>query len=184
MTSLYEIVASVASVSRDAFAAAQAGPYLLRQLAAADDTPQWTFKTQTLPSHSVERFREIAHAGSVVPEALSGYEALAIVKSASNPWPNRISLGRARNNDIVILDPSISKLHAHFVRNEQGVMTVADVGSSNGTQVRGQPLTRGQVAELTSGDTVVFGAVSLRYYDAHGLYDYVAQFLGRAGSSG
>lgn len=179
MATLHEIVVLVRSLSREAFVADQSTDFLLRRIEKVDDDQQWTFKTQTMPARSLDRLRAMATPGEQIPAALSCYEVFPLVKSAHNPWPNRISLGRARNNDIVILDASISKLHAHFVLGPAGRMTVTDAGSSNGTQVNGRRIERGQVAELGPGDTLVFGGVALRYFSPAALFDFVGELLGR-----
>src|SRR5688572_2339918 len=41
------------------------------------------------------------------------FEVLALKKAPGNPYPDRISVGRARNCDVVMRDPSVSKLHGH-----------------------------------------------------------------------
>ncbi len=47
------------------------------------------------------------------------YRVFSMVKAARNPWVERISVGRARNNDIVLPHKSVSKLHAHFTKDDQ-----------------------------------------------------------------
>lgn len=70
-------------------------------------------------------------------------------------------LGRDPNNEIVIMDPEVSRRHARFVLTGTDY-SVEDLGSTNGTLVRGirvQSLT-----PLTSGDIVAIGErVSLVY---------------------
>ena len=43
------------------------------------------------------------------------YELHALSKSPRNPWTDRILIGRAANNDVVLLNPSVSKVHAYLV---------------------------------------------------------------------
>jgi hypothetical protein len=54
--------------------------------------------------------------------------------------PDRISLGRARNCDIVLRDPSVSKLHAHFRVKDDGKFDLVDRLSENGTEINGARL--------------------------------------------
>jgi DNA ligase (NAD+) len=49
-------------------------------------------------------------------------------------FPDRITIGRTSNNDVVINDSSVSRLHA-YVRREGDKWVVADAGSKNGTKL-------------------------------------------------
>ena len=71
----------------------------------------------------------------------------------------RVSVGRATNNDIVIRDDSVSKLHAWFARGEEGNIYVADAGSRNKTMLNGVAIPLQSPEETNSGDTIRFGAV-------------------------
>ncbi len=93
-----------------------------------------------------------------------------ITKSAKSPYLDRVSVGRARNSDVVIRHASVSKLHAHF-REENGTLTVTDVGSHNGTRIDGVALAAHQPAPLAAGTLVVFGRVPARVVRAAGAYD-------------
>jgi FHA domain len=96
-----------------------------------------------------------------------------LVKKAGNPYPDRISIGRARNCDVPIADPSLSKLHAH-VRPEGGAWVLVDLGSQNGTFVAGKALRPNEPVPLRAGDEVTFGVVRGRVFDAAGLFDALA----------
>ena len=63
-------------------------------------------------------------------------------------------VGRGPNADVVIDDSAISRRHASFVRSEAGKFTVSDLGSTNGTFVRGRAI---QLVALSSGDRVQLG---------------------------
>jgi hypothetical protein len=93
-----------------------------------------------------------------------------ISKRATGPFQDRISVGRARNSDIVIRHASVSKLHAHF-RSGDGGLTLTDVGSHNGTKIQGTPLTPHRPEAVRPGMTLVIGAVTARVLDAKSAYD-------------
>ncbi|HMI88119.1 MAG TPA: FHA domain-containing protein [Polyangiaceae bacterium] len=71
----------------------------------------------------------------------------------------RVSVGRAINNDIVIRDDSVSKVHAWFARGEEGNIYIADAGSRNKTLLNGVALPLQSPEETTGGDAIRFGAV-------------------------
>jgi pSer/pThr/pTyr-binding forkhead associated (FHA) protein len=102
----------------------------------------------------------------------SHVEILEIKKAPTNPYPDRISIGRARNCDVVLKDPSVSKLHAHFLIRRAGSELV-DLGSQNGTCVNGAPLDRDRAHSLRFGDVLLFGNLAAKFVDAALLYDLV-----------
>lgn len=70
------------------------------------------------------------------------------------------TVGRGDGMDIVLEDPSVSRLHAELVRRGDYVY-VTDLGlSTNGTRVNGRPVGR---RTLLEGDVVSFGAARLRF---------------------
>jgi predicted component of type VI protein secretion system len=79
---------------------------------------------------------------------------------ASMPPAGRLVVGRAVECDVTLTDPTISRRHAEL-RNggDAGAMFVRDLGSRNGTFRNGKRI---DVAELHAGDSVTFGAVTLR----------------------
>ena len=75
---------------------------------------------------------------------------------------DRSSLGRATTNDVgVLLDPTVSRLHAVIERYPTG-FSIRDLGSANGTFVNGEPV-RGE-ARLRTGDEVRLGNSQLTFY--------------------
>ena len=68
-----------------------------------------------------------------------------------------ILVGRAPPADLVVEDMTISRQHARFTYRD-GQVTVEDLGSRNGTWVRGMRVPN---AELRSGDDVRLGGVAL-----------------------
>ena len=69
------------------------------------------------------------------------------------------TLGRHKNNDIVITDPKVSSFHARIDRTPDGFVLV-DLKSRNGSYVNGQ---RVETARLRTGDEVRMGAARLLY---------------------
>jgi len=89
-----------------------------------------------------------------------------------------ITIGRARNSDVVIPDASISRFHA-FVREGDGsVWKLLDAGSTNGTTVNGANVPQqnvGEAVELKTGDNVRFGQVELTFLNTRALLAFISR---------
>lgn len=68
------------------------------------------------------------------------------------------SVGRSRDRDIFLVDPSVSRSHAELEMRRDSLI-VRDLDSSNGTFVNGE---RVQVRTLAVGDIVAFGKTEMR----------------------
>jgi hypothetical protein len=73
-----------------------------------------------------------------------------------------ISLGRAVDNDIIMNDKGVSRLHCILVR-EHGLWWIEDTGSTNGTVVNGLVI-KGR-HPLRSGDHVQVGEATLLFHE-------------------
>lgn len=136
------------------------------------------------------RFRgddELAEAGAdtlTVDSAVSGDETLPhgklpmhdvelevfpLIKKPGASFPDRITIGRTPNNDIVVPDHSISRLHA-YIRHGNGWF-VADAGSKNGTWLGGAQLAARRERALESKTILRLGDVDLTFYLSIDLYE-------------
>ncbi|MGH8242140.1 MAG: FHA domain-containing protein [Steroidobacteraceae bacterium] len=71
----------------------------------------------------------------------------------------RVNIGRTRDNDLRIVDPTVSRLHAMLtVRNGEAMLV--DANSRNGIFLNGIQV---RYARLDDGDLVTFGTVRFRY---------------------
>src|SRR4029077_8201407 len=75
------------------------------------------------------------------------------------------SIGRHPDNTIQILDRIISKEHAQISRTPDGRYMLRDLGSLNGTYIRGE-----RVGEqiLNDGDEIALGSTRLLYVEQKG----------------
>jgi hypothetical protein len=100
---------------------------------------------------------------------------VALKKKASSFW-DYITLGRATTADIAVDDPAVSNVHAHFmIDDDEGRVSVQDVGSSNGTFINRQPMHPHTPATLASGDCVRFGQSIFYYVSSRMLKELIAK---------
>src|SRR5258706_2244151 len=99
-----------------------------------------------------------------------------VEKSDRNPYADRISIGRSGTCDIVVRQPSVSKLHAHFVRQDRG-WAIRDANSRNGVAVNKGRIDVTPPAPPALCDTITIGTLDAKVLDARGLYA-----LGRRGA--
>jgi hypothetical protein len=71
-----------------------------------------------------------------------------------------ITLGRGKDNDIVLLEHGVSRQHARIQQTPQGWM-LTDLGSTNGTSVNQQRIPAYEAHLLHPGDRVAIGAAIL-----------------------
>ena len=108
----------------------------------------------------------------------SGFLVFEVRSTGRCPFPNMISVGRTRNNDIVISDVSVSKFHAFFTRGRDGLLYLQDAGSRNGTAVgtvavpgrEGKPIQIGTFADLR------FGSVEMTFLMVNVFRKFVVRF--------
>ena len=75
-----------------------------------------------------------------------------------------MSIGRLPGNSVVINDPDISRRHC-VIEKWEGVYSIYDLGSRNGTKVNGS---RVQRTELRSGDVITIGSTIIKFVEGAG----------------
>ena len=70
-------------------------------------------------------------------------------------WEN--SVGRSKRSDIVVNDPSVSRIQGTLTRDDRGRWKFMDAGSSNGTRIKDKVLKRGQFEYIEPGDSIYMG---------------------------
>lgn len=120
---------------------------------------------------SVRELVTIGKVSASIPQAASAQAMasgmLEMIDGAESNWQQGTqfaldyytTVGRNPENSIAINDGFVSGSHAEISFN-QGAWWLLDLGSTNGTQVNGQPV-QGKV-QLHQGDIVSFGRVHLR----------------------
>ncbi|WP_455907114.1 FHA domain-containing protein [Streptomyces niveus] len=71
-------------------------------------------------------------------------------------------IGRALENELVVSDLQVSRLHAEFTSTPDGRYQIRDLGSHNGTYVNGQPMHKSGTALIGPNDIVGVGHSTFR----------------------
>ena len=97
-------------------------------------------------------------SGQLAPEVLRDlYYVLPLRKRSEAAFLRSVSVGRARNHDIVLRHRSVSKFHGSIELDDEGRLFVRDANSSNHTFVNGRQVSERE--ELHAGDALQFGSV-------------------------
>jgi len=96
-------------------------------------------------------------------------EVYPLAKKAGASFQDRITIGRTSNNDVVLNDTSVSRLHA-YIRRDGQTWIVADAGSKNGSWLRGAQLDARREVVLPSRALLKLGEVELTFYTAADLF--------------
>ncbi len=166
MARLETLIPAALTRSRMEFITEHLGFHLLKPPTAGDVSP--------LEYETIQACGPDGVPPSVIVPSSKGWQSTPIVKRQGNPYPERISVGRALNCDIVLRFAVVSKLHAHFSQTLDGHLQMWDLGSANGTWHNGRRTGVGERVRLTRGDLLSFGGVHCEIVDAGGLYELVS----------
>lgn len=168
MDNVFEFLDDALRLRADHFALKHGGLYLLKPPTASDQgwDEDIDFKTGVLSTSS-----EPAADLGLDPTFAGTWRISVIRKRPGNPFPDRISIGRARNCDVVLRLSFVSKLHAVVLQRPDGSFALVDQGSANGTCHNGRKLDKGDPAPLNPGDKLEFGSLGVQLVDAAMLYE-------------
>lgn len=125
-------------------------------LELADEMPRYETHVEDMLQAPQIEAAIAARSEPRVRRYLIGLDMVGSVYEITLP---RINIGRTRDNDLRVVDPTVSRLHAVLkVRGQE--ITVIDANSRNGIFVNGIQL---RYAKLEDGDALTFGAVRFRY---------------------
>lgn len=128
------------------------------------DTPSATTDTSRFEVGDLKSTQEFV-ASPFAAIAKGNSLAVRVTKTDRNPFEGWISLGRAGNNDIILTEPCVSKLHMIITPLNEGTWTIHDNASTNGTQINGLPLPPQEPRPLQNGDSLWIGGVSAIFVD-------------------
>lgn len=159
----------LAALGRDEFLAASAAAALVRYRPMHAGSAESFEQTLTM-DEARETVEETLTHGKVELAGQLELEVYPLVKKPGASFPDRITIGRTGNNDIVIPDHSISRFHAYVKKSGDGWL-VADAGSKNGSWLRGHALEARRERPLPSRGVLRLGDVDLTFYVARDLYE-------------
>lgn len=160
-------------VDRDAFLSKNAHPFLLG-LFLPQESSRSRFATL-----SGDTRRETGEPAGRVPRPVPQSEVIPLKKRAGVSFADKITVGRTQNNDVVIRDLLVSKLHGFFTVSDDGTASFTDSGSSNGTTVDGVTAPPFEQVPLRNGSTILFGTrAAYLFLTADELYTRLQDSLG------
>jgi len=153
-------------LGRSDFLAAAAPAALVRYRSEMTDETPWPSAATLSIDEEIEE--TLPHGKDWAPGDVE-FELYPVAKKPGASFPDRITIGRIGNNDIVIPDPSVSRLHA-YVRRDGAQWLVADAGSKNGSWLTGEALDARRERALPSKAILRLGEVDVTFYVASDLY--------------
>ena len=128
-----------------------------------------SFDTQRIGVETIQLMRASLEELAELLGAWAHKWMIAALEKRTDTFPDRISIGRASQSDVVLKLPFISKLHAHLFVGDDGLVEIVD-RSSNGIRLDGEPIGRDQRTPISLGQTVSFGPLEVELHDGTSLY--------------
>lgn len=98
-----------------------------------------------------------------------GNIVVPLIRTHRHSLDSKITVGRARMNDVVIRSKWISKVHAAFEISPDG-LRIVDMGSRNGTKLNNRPISKkNNPIRVSPGDVITFWRYSFEYLDTDAL---------------
>lgn len=161
---LLEHVRRLSGIPRNEFVRAHPSPVIVRH-------------TSPMARHETDVFGTVdldfLDRDSPMPAALPAMGAIEVRKRQRNAFADMITVGRTRNNDIILQEQGISKFHAWFSAGAQpGQWKIADGGSRNGTYLNDRRLEYGVPSPLSNGGRLAFTRkAEFVFYTPEGFYE-------------
>lgn len=143
-------------------------PFLVVRYSPPDDPEEVELQTVETQLEDFSPEKERKPIIKVVP----------LVKTQRNAFKSKITLGRARNNDLILRASKVSKIHAAFVVGKDK-WRLLDMGSVNGTVVNGDRIEKNQSVELNNGDLITFWRFVFEFQDLDSFVDILRKFAKR-----
>ena len=113
-------------------------------------------------------------SGSAAPGPSTAGEVTPVTKRGET-FLSQIGVGRARNVDICLPLPRISKYHGYFTKQDNGTYTITDAGSTNGISIDGERIEAKVPMLLHDGAEISLGPYRYIFYRADAFCELVAR---------
>ena len=119
----------------------------------------------------------LSTTGGSKEEAVLQTRTFPLEKRETDSSDRMIFVGRSTNNDIVLLNKMVSKLHAYFCQVPGSeVVQIVDMNSTNGTFLNGERLSPSVKTNLDDADVISFGPeAELAFFSASGFCKFLQQ---------
>jgi FHA domain len=161
---LQDYIDAAAHMSRDTFCAQFKAPVLVT-LGNLDEGSFQMARTffihKDLESSAAHAANPLNHQAKVLE-----------VRQVHSTTPGEVKIGRAEENDIVLVEETISAHHAVIQIDERsGQCALQDLESTNGTWINRSVLVPGRYTALHDSDVLSFGEIDFLFYYPEGLYN-------------
>jgi hypothetical protein len=164
-----DFVKVVATLSREEFLEQFPHPLLLhsRIPGALDGFAATRLVDSPRGDETIDRFsQELEDFVVLLPNPKPGRE-----------FPRKAFVGRDPRRDFVIAHTTVSNRHACiFCEPDSDGWKLVDSGSTNGTQLRGRPVSPGEPVVLRDADVITFGKVNFLFFTPDGGYRFMTQY--------
>lgn len=177
--SISSLLAEVESLSKAQFAEKYPHPWLLseapriRPISAS--RLEIASPATAIASDTSTRVVRSMPAADEVRSQPERFIVTPVVKTERNPWLDRIMVGRAKNNDVVLDNQSVSKAQAYFTRGSAKLLLAA-YQTVNPTLLNGVALVPNAAGmPVPDGAELQFANISCRYVETESLYALLAK---------
>jgi hypothetical protein len=197
MDMIRELIDIVRANDLQSFVKMYPNPFLLRYLTQEeldqvakenaedmfDDSNQSTQQGRSPEVEMTDRFeaykptlRSEATTLARLSEPIQRFSCYPIIKTNRNIFPYGPTIGRTRNNDIIVPLPVVSKFHSWVQKNADGTWYAYDARSRFGTFVDGiaVPPEGDQGRAMRPGGTLRLGDISLLFVESASVYSWVS----------
>jgi hypothetical protein len=169
------------SLGRAEFLAAAAPAVLVRYRVAEPDSTATRTKSLAIDAEGLGETVDATRQHGKFILGATEMELYPLAKKPAALFRDRITIGRTGNNDVVIAEPSVSRLHAYVRQpvHPTDDWLVADAGSKNGSRLGDTWLEPRREAPVLPGTVVRFGDVVLTFHRSADLFELLGGDHGR-----
>jgi hypothetical protein len=173
-------LADAMSLDEDAFADRYAWPVLV----TPEPSPDLMRKLRR-PDTVIQDQVTLTETDPMAPGMVgASLDALCLLVRPLDPGRTRMRIGRAPSADVVLIDESISRVHAELSWDPAlERATLMDMDTKNGTFVDQRRLDPKKETLLVPGCVVSFGSLATRYYSPRTFRAWLATGAPRSGAS-